>query len=1327
MASASNLSPLEAYVSPDELADELVLQKTLLFTLDKTAEGYEQAAADIKAEIARIETQLRELRGGVTGSHIGASVLGGGIPHQQHSNNFESASPFSSYNPTSTDPFSSDTMDPSHPPSSSASGSISIKEPSANFSLPSRKRSFDGLHGLDSSRKTGSKSRRTSPSPSTGVPASYAASYTDPVTRELELHKIRQREIEEAAAKLKKDREYARHLQDRYSAHTPSLSENRPAASKRPSAYDRMMGTPHQPSPSRSQKYETQNANSQDNKVPTLGQGSQPDQRPHGYQSMDLALKSPASLSTLGSDSLPKMPGSYPDQDSDSDIEIISSADFRENKRGHPLSRPPPATNVGYGSYLPHAPQGPSSEWPPSTLPYLGGYPSNNSYYPNTYGQPIGGAYPGMSSPAMNAPLAQILNQTSAVDFAAMRDRLNQGLAGEIYNYVTDPRKTEKEIQDLLENIRPDTEIPVEDREGTPEGLKYPLYEHQKLALTWLKSMEEGSNKGGILADDMGLGKTISTLALLLSRPSHNKARKTTLIVGPVALIKQWEREILSKIVSSHRLSTFVYHSGKKATWSTLRTHDVVLTTYGTLAAEYKRYMDLEKRKDAHPGMDDTPFQSTLPFLGRNSRWYRVVLDEAQCIKNRNTKSALAASLLDAETRFCLTGTPMMNGVHELYSLIHFLKIKPYNEYTRFSAEFSCLTKGTGSEYNMKRAMKKLQAVLKAILLRRTKQSQIDGKPILVLPEKTEVVSNAIFNEDEQEYYTSLERKTQLQFNKYLKAGTIGKNYSNILVLLLRLRQAACHPHLIMDYEEAPTEATVEEMLKLANTLLPDVIGRIVDATVPFECPVCYDPVPNPSIVVPCGHDTCAQCLVKIASSFDQQAIANGEDSTSAKCPTCRGAVDLKKIIDYETFKRAHMPNSESLTGNADDIDDSDSDSYDSDSDSELEEADENGNIRDFIVPDDYESSSEEDDDLETKAKESKPKIEVDCKKEAMKCEEGDKEALSKMLGASDGSDDDLPADIFATFRGQPKREDEKSHLASKSEPLRSNAISQDKSKKSHRSKKLPRRKKTEKKPEDKHVSLAELKKKASKSADGRRQYMRYLKKNWVSSSKIDKCMDILRNSAPDVKTIIFSQFTTLLDLMEVPIHGERIGFGRYDGGMSADARNNAIVRFTDDPRCKVLLVSLKAGNAGLNLVAASQVIILDPFWNPFVEMQAVDRAHRIGQQKPVSVHRILVEGTVEDRIIELQNRKRKFVDAALDENASRSVGRLGRDELIFLFGNNDGPGRATMDRPRISHDTGMANHGGLGSNTQSIRSDMPVYPPINGSGSSSTFSSPSW
>lgn len=135
MASASSLPPLEAYVSPDELADELVLQKTLLFTLDSTAEGSKQAEADIKAEIARIEKQLRELRGGATVPHIGASVLGG------HSTNVGSASPFSSYNPTSTDPFScelfcvlSRTFQVSEPPLSSSF--ISVPQLNSHSNIP---------------------------------------------------------------------------------------------------------------------------------------------------------------------------------------------------------------------------------------------------------------------------------------------------------------------------------------------------------------------------------------------------------------------------------------------------------------------------------------------------------------------------------------------------------------------------------------------------------------------------------------------------------------------------------------------------------------------------------------------------------------------------------------------------------------------------------------------------------------------------------------------------------------------------------------------------------------------------------------------------------------------------------------------------------------------------------------------------------------------------------------------------------------------------------------------------------------------------------------
>jgi hypothetical protein len=143
-------------------------------------------------------------------------------------------------------------------------------------------------------------------------------------------------------------------------------------------------------------------------------------------------------------------------------------------------------------------------------------------------------------------------------------------LSGEVRNYVdyvfNDPTKTLDEIKSLLENIRPDMEIPKEKREGTPEAMYYPLMEHQKVGLTWLKKMEEGTAKGGILADDMGLGKTIQTLALLVARPSQDEKRKTTLIVAPVALLKQWEREINKKLKADHQLSVYIYHGpGKKA------------------------------------------------------------------------------------------------------------------------------------------------------------------------------------------------------------------------------------------------------------------------------------------------------------------------------------------------------------------------------------------------------------------------------------------------------------------------------------------------------------------------------------------------------------------------------------------------------------------------------------------------------------------------------------------------------------------------------------------------------------------------------------------
>ncbi|KAI9876872.1 MAG: hypothetical protein M1830_005415, partial [Pleopsidium flavum] len=785
------------------------------------------------------------------------------------------------------------------------------------------------------------------------------------------------------------------------------------------------------------------------------------------------------------------------------------------------------------------------------------------------------------------------------------------------YDYLTnDPTRTREEIKSLLENIRPDEDLP-ENREGDPEAMKYPLMPHQKLGLTWMRNMEEGSNKGGILADDMGLGKTIQALALMVSRKSPDPTRKTNLIVAPVALMKQWEREIEKKLKSgSHALSTYILHGSKRdTTFADLKRYDVVLTTFGTLANELKRKEGIDMKKRANPNWQPSGKADRLPLLADECKWYRVIIDEAQCIKNKATKAAQGASHLQALTRFCMSGTPMMNNVGELYSLIHFLRIKPYNESERFNRDFTRPLK-SNSQTSKDQAMRKLQALLKAILLRRTKKSKIDGQPILNLPQRTTEPQHAVFSEDEEAFYRALETNTQLQFNKYLKAGTVGNNYTNVLVLLLRLRQACCHPHLIKDFGilTGNPDASIKDMLALAAELAPEVVERIKSESA-FECPVCYDGVENPAIFIPCGHSTCSECFAKI--SDPAQALAHGdEDAANIKCPNCRGRIVPSKVIDYNAFKQVHMPeegqagNSEVSSTGADVADEETASETESEDGGDSDDSDDD--LDGFVVDDDV-----VDDGSETESEDEG--------------EEGYRRGKTPFEKSKPKKDPKGKKSVKKDVKGKGKAKERKA----------------------------PRK------------TLAQLKAESMRNIKARRKYMRRLERDWVSSAKIEKTMEILtniQNRRDGEKTIIFSQFTSLLDLLEVPISRKNWGYKRYDGSMTSTQRNDAVLAFTDKPDCKIMLVSLKAGNAGLNLVAASQVIIFDPFWNPYIEEQAIDRAHRIGQMRPVQVHRVLVENTVEDRILALQEKKRQLIEGALDEKASQNIGRLGTRELAFLF-----------------------------------------------------------
>ncbi|MBL0199171.1 MAG: SNF2 helicase associated domain-containing protein [Chitinophagaceae bacterium] len=168
-------------------------------------------------------------------------------------------------------------------------------------------------------------------------------------------------------------------------------------------------------------------------------------------------------------------------------------------------------------------------------------------------------------------------------------------------------------------------------------------------------------------------------------------------------------------------------------------------------------------------------------------------------------------------------------------------------------------------------------------------------------------------------------------------------------------------------------------------------------------------------------------------------------------------------------------------------------------------------------------------------------------------------------------------------------------------------------------------------------------------------------------SIKLDELAREIEENIGDHKALIFSQFLGMLALIKKKLIEDGIPFEYFDGSTSAPDREKAIQNFQNNDECRVFLISLKAGGVGLNLTAADYVYIVDPWWNPAVEQQAIDRTHRIGQTKNIFAYRMICIDTIEDKILELQERKRKLASELIADDAS-FVKALSKSDVEYLF-----------------------------------------------------------
>ncbi|CAM6085783.1 unnamed protein product [Calypogeia fissa] len=438
------------------------------------------------------------------------------------------------------------------------------------------------------------------------------------------------------------------------------------------------------------------------------------------------------------------------------------------------------------------------------------------------------------------------------------------------------------------------------------------------------------TSRGGILADAMGLGKTVMGISLLVSSPgrggiytpgsiapliekntvpgmatqvdesaitqvppakfkigsrdSNGKLRGGgTLIVCPMTLLGQWKTEIETH-VKPGVLSVLTYYGNDRMRDSkSLLEYDVVLTTYGVLTS-------------------DNSQNSSGPGLVSGIHWYRIMLDEAHTIKNLRSQSSQAIFKLSADCRWCLTGTPIQNKLEDVFSLLHFLRIEPWGN-------LGWWTKLIQKPFDEgdERGLKLLQAVLKPLMLRRTKETvDKEGRPIIVLPPADMQVIECELSEQERDFYEALFKKLKVKFDMFVEQGKVLHNYASILELLLRLRQCCDHPYLVMsrgDTDEfadlnklarhfmegvsrsgdGPTRAYVEEVVKEFRK------GERA------ECPICLE-VMEDAVLTSCAHSVCRECLFASWPSYG-----------GGSCPICRQYVSRQELITAPKESRFHL------------------------------------------------------------------------------------------------------------------------------------------------------------------------------------------------------------------------------------------------------------------------------------------------------------------------------------------------------------------------------------------------------------------------------------
>ncbi|KAF2810532.1 uncharacterized protein BDZ99DRAFT_508925 [Mytilinidion resinicola] len=439
------------------------------------------------------------------------------------------------------------------------------------------------------------------------------------------------------------------------------------------------------------------------------------------------------------------------------------------------------------------------------------------------------------------------------------------------------------------------------------ESPKLPAVDSKEIVQFWQRSSRDSSlfthiatnyttresprlASGGVLADDMGLGKTISVISLILADKALGRKNAdvsgVTLILAPVSVMSNWSSQMAKHIEKEHALRIMFYHSTLKKPLNPqeIDNYDIVISTYDTVSSEWWK-----------PAKPKEAVRKDGVF---SINWRRVVLDEGHHIRNPVAKRTQAAWHIKAQSKWALTGTPIVNNLKDLYSLAKFVDLSVMNSMDIFNNTI-IRPVGKGDEA----AVKLLKYLMGDLCLRRRKDmSFIDLK----LPELSEYIHRIKFSSHEQEIYDVLAEDAkgrldmwvqELQMNTTNKVPSGTNSYRGVLEIILRMRQVCNHYKLVGTDRLGGIMAALDangfvDLTPENNLALQQLLQLSIDSQ--EDCPVCLDSFKEP-VITKCAHVFCTPCIERVID-------------TQHKCPMCRAELDALASTTVKPMKEAPPP-----------------------------------------------------------------------------------------------------------------------------------------------------------------------------------------------------------------------------------------------------------------------------------------------------------------------------------------------------------------------------------------------------------------------------------